>query len=118
MHEPPLRCGKFDSELEILYGQIAKTAIGVLNPVPDFTKKFSLDKAHNMVAIMVNPCYKGLLCISKFVGPQLAKAIVAEYDAKVMILLLHKASQALNAGRTNTRRELHSSFDHSDTKLY
>ena len=101
MHEPPLRCGEFDSELEIFYGQIAKTTTRVLNPVLDFTKKFSPDKAHNMVAIMVDPRYKGLQCVSKFVGPQFAKVVVAEYDAKVVIPLLYKASQALNVERTN-----------------
>ena len=64
MHDPPLICGEVDLELEILYGQIPKTAAGVLNRVFDFMKKFSHNKVHNMISIMVDPplsCGESLL---------------------------------------------------------
>ena len=60
MHDPSLICREFDLKLEILYGQIVEIATWMLNPMLDFTKKFSRDKAHNMLTIMVDPYYKGL----------------------------------------------------------
>jgi hypothetical protein len=93
---PPLQVGDFDSELEILYGRISKAGVQVLKPFLDFTGKFNRDKSHNMMAIMLDPRYKGLQSISKFVGPQLTKAIVAQYDKKVLLPLLLKAHAHLN----------------------
>ena len=50
---------------------------------------------------MVHPPYNGLQCVSNFLDPQLAKTIVAKYDAKVEIPLLYKASQILNVEMKN-----------------
>lgn len=55
---PLLEVGSFDSKLEITHGQIAKADCAVLEPFLDFTRKFSRDKAHNIVAIMLDPRYK------------------------------------------------------------
>jgi hypothetical protein len=93
---PPLHVGDFDSQLEILYGCISKAGVQVLKPFLDFTGKFNRDKSYNMMAIMLDPRYKGLQSISKFVGPQLTKAIVAQYDKKVLLPLLLKAHVYLN----------------------
>jgi hypothetical protein len=49
-----------------------------------------------MLAIMLDPRYKGLQCISKFVGPVQAKAIVADYDKHILLPLLQQAWAALN----------------------
>jgi hypothetical protein len=37
---------------------------------------------------MLDPCYKGLQCISKFVGLVQAKAVVADYDKRILMPLL------------------------------
>jgi hypothetical protein len=49
-----------------------------------------------MLAIMLDPRYKGLQCISKFVGPVQAKAVVADYDKYILLPLLQQAWVALN----------------------
>jgi hypothetical protein len=102
---PPLTCGNFKLELEISYEWIAKIAVQALHLVLDFTKKFSKQNAHNMVAIMLDLRSKGLQSISKFVGSIVAKNIVEQYGAKILILLLHKVFTALNQPRILRRKK-------------
>jgi hypothetical protein len=56
-----------------------------------FTQGFEETGAYNMLAIMLLPRCKGMQCILKFVGPVQEKAVVVEYDQKVLMPMLHKA---------------------------
>ena len=97
-----LEVGSFDSELEIMHGRIAKAGCVFLEPFLDFTFKFSKDKAHNMVAIMLDPRYKSLQSISKFMGPQTAKVVVMEYDRLVLLPFLMQVHMHLNPKTATT----------------
>ena len=103
---PSLEVGSLDSELEIMHGRIAKAGCVVLEPFLDFTFKFSKEKAHNMVAIMLDPRYKSLQSISKFVGPQTAKAVVMEYDRLALLPLLMQVHMHLNPKTPTTSSQV------------
>jgi hypothetical protein len=56
----PLQCGDFDSELEILYVRILVAQdLLVLTPSFDFVFHFNSSKALNMMAIILDPHFKG-----------------------------------------------------------
>jgi hypothetical protein len=74
---------------------MAEVALTVLKPFLNFVRTFEPQNAHNMLAIILDPRYKGLQSVSKFVGPTNAKKVVVEYDAKVLMPMLHKAFAAL-----------------------
>jgi hypothetical protein len=42
-------------------------------------------KAHNMLAIMVGPCYKNMKCIWDFVWNSMVVKIVAKYNVKIIV---------------------------------
>jgi hypothetical protein len=46
-----------------MYGKMAIEIINVLHPFIDFVETFCQDKAHFMVALMLNPHFKGMDCI-------------------------------------------------------
>ncbi len=57
----PLQCGDFDSELEIFYARIlAAQVVAILVPSFDFVVHFNYNKIHNMMAIMLDPRFKGI----------------------------------------------------------
>jgi hypothetical protein len=58
----PLQCGDFNNELEILYARMATQVVLVLKPSFDFVVHFNQDKIHNVMAIMLVPHFKRLLC--------------------------------------------------------
>jgi hypothetical protein len=41
--------------------------INVLHPFLSFVESFSQEKAHNMVALMLDPCFKGMDCIMDYI---------------------------------------------------
>ena len=49
-----------------------------------------------MLAIMLVLYFKGMQCISKFVGLVQARVVVVDYDQKVLMPMLHKAWNALH----------------------
>ncbi len=54
---PPLTCGEFDAELEILYVKMVAKSLCVLQPFLAFFIQFDATMAHNMMAFMLNPRY-------------------------------------------------------------
>jgi hypothetical protein len=80
-----------DSKLNILYKNVAGVAVDVFVFFFFFTQGFEETGAYNMLAIMLLPRCKGMQCILKFVGPVQEKAVVVEYDQKVLMPMLHKA---------------------------
>ncbi len=61
-------CGEFDVELKILYVWMAQEAICVLQPFLDFRDKFDASMAHNMLALMLDPRFKTLKCVTNLIG--------------------------------------------------
>jgi hypothetical protein len=94
--EPPLECGEFDSELKILYGRMARQVADVLRPFLSFARKFEEGSAHNMICLMLDLHFKGLEVIVDYVGCGVAKEVVDEYNGKVLVPLLVKATQFLS----------------------
>ena len=87
---PPLQHGDFDAELEILRAKMSLEAMLVMKPFLSFTQFFTSEKAHNMIVLMVDPRFKGLECVIAYTGVEKARAIVREYDQKVLIPYLVK----------------------------
>jgi len=48
-----------------------------------FSKDYNQSKAHNMLMIMLDPCYKNMKCIQNFMGNSIFVQIVVEYNAKI-----------------------------------
>ena len=94
--EPPLECSDFDSELEILYGRMAGQVAAVLRPFLAFSRKYNEGQAQNMLALMLDPRFKGLELLQDYVGREVAKKVVDEYDTKVLVPMLVKVAQILS----------------------
>jgi hypothetical protein len=61
---PPLQYGDFDAKLKILRGKMYLEAMLVCHEhFLSFTQTFTSEKAHNMIVLMVYPCFKGLECV-------------------------------------------------------
>jgi len=65
---PPLTCGNFDAKLEILYAKMATKSLRVLQPFLAFCVQFDVTTAHNMMALMLDPKYKGLNYVVDLIG--------------------------------------------------
>ena len=87
---PSLQHDDFDAEHEILRGKISLEAMLVMRPFLLFTQTFILEKAHNMIVLMVDPHFKGSECVIVYRGIEKAREIVREYDEKVLIPYLVK----------------------------
>jgi hypothetical protein len=94
--EPSLECGEFEYELEILYRRMASEVATVLQPFLSFARTFDAGKAHNMLALMLDPRFKDLEVILNYVGHDVVKQVVDEYDSKVLVPLLLKATTILS----------------------
>ncbi len=64
---PPLQCGQIDREIEIMYGKMATEVINVLHFFLGFAETFFQDKSHNMVALMLDPHFKGMDYIMDYI---------------------------------------------------
>ncbi|KAG0573230.1 hypothetical protein KC19_VG160100 [Ceratodon purpureus] len=95
---PALRVGNVESDIEMLKMRMAREAIGVLKPFLAFADVFNESKAHNMLALMLDPRFKGLECIIEYIGVAKAKEIVQSYDKAVLIPFLIKVHKVLNPG--------------------
>ncbi len=65
---PPLQCGEFDQEIEILYSKMATKVINVTCLFLGFAKTFFQEKANMMLTLMFDPCFKGMNCIMDHIG--------------------------------------------------
>ena len=64
---------EFDEELLDLIVRIKLEVIDVLSPFLAFLHQYDKLKAHNMLALMLDPRYKGLRLVTTFVGRELAE---------------------------------------------
>jgi hypothetical protein len=55
-----LQCGEIDQKLKILYGRMVIEVINVLCCFLGYAKTFSQEKVHMMLALMLDPCFKGM----------------------------------------------------------
>ncbi|KAJ7552447.1 hypothetical protein O6H91_06G055400 [Diphasiastrum complanatum] len=95
--------GDFDAELELLNAHMKNEMVGVLEPFLSCLVSFSARKAHNILALMLDPHFKGLSLVRDYVGRDAAIQIVGEYDVKVLIPLLVTCFNRLNPRAQTTQ---------------
>jgi hypothetical protein len=69
---------------------IKRQVILVLDPFLSFLWRFEPKKAHNMLCLMLDPWYKNLCLVFSFIGCDIGKLIVNEYDEKSLLPMLLK----------------------------
>jgi hypothetical protein len=70
----------FDGQLQTLKVQMQKQVVAILESFLSFFLSFQPYKIHNMLALMLNPQYKGLGLVIQYVGKEQAFQILGEYD--------------------------------------
>jgi hypothetical protein len=89
-----------DGEFKILKVRMQNQVIIVLKPFFSFMFGFQPRKAHNMLALMLDPRYKGLRLVINYIGKEWAFQIEGKYDKQVLFLLLVCAYKVLNPSDT------------------
>lgn len=93
---PKLEAGNFESELEVLQARMMSEVINVLAPFLSFTVSYSAKHAHNMLALMLDPRYKGLSLVKDYVGRERALQVVSETDTNSLLPCLVTVFKQLN----------------------
>ncbi|KAG0584835.1 hypothetical protein M758_3G242300 [Ceratodon purpureus] len=88
--------GDFDGELLIMKSRMEEEVLAVLEPLLSFAGTFSRQSAHNMLALMLDPRFKGLGLVRDYVGPEKVVGIVFEYDNLVLLPLLMQCYKRLH----------------------
>jgi len=70
----------FDGELQALKVRMQKQVVTILEFFFSFFLRFQPCKIHNMLALMLDPQYKGLGLVIQYVGKEQAFQILGEYD--------------------------------------
>jgi len=70
----------FDGELQALKVHMQKQVVMTLEFFLSFLLSFQPCKIHNMLALMLDPQYKGLGLVIQYVGKEQAFQILGEYD--------------------------------------
>jgi hypothetical protein len=73
----------------------------VLAPFVAFTFSYNANKAHNMLALMLDPCSKSFDVVKASVGWANVIQIVVEYVSKTLLPLLAVACHFLNPSNTS-----------------
>ena len=88
--------GDFDGELLVMKSRMEEEVLAVLEPLLSFAATFSRQSAHNMLALMLDPRFKGLGLVRDYVGPEKVVGIVFEYDNLVLLPLLMQCYKRLH----------------------
>jgi hypothetical protein len=72
--------GDFEFELQALHLRVMAKVMVVLAPFLSFATTCTLSKAHNMLALMLDSCFKCLDVVKAFVGWAKVMEMVVEYD--------------------------------------
>ncbi len=64
----PFQCGEIDQETEILYGKMVTKVINVLCLLLGFVETYFQEITHNMIVLMLDPCFKGMDYIMDYNG--------------------------------------------------
>lgn len=75
----------FDVELHTLNKNMWHEVIKVLKPFLEFLKTFDSYQVHNMLALILDPCFKFLQVVEIFVGCSNAIRFITKYDVKNII---------------------------------
>jgi len=92
----PFIQGDFDLELQKFELKMMGQVLNALGPFLTFSKSYIAAKTHNMLAIMLDFCFKTMKVIWDFLGNSLALQIVAKYNVKIVYPLLVQAYFHLN----------------------
>jgi hypothetical protein len=68
----------------------------VLNPFFSFIVYFQLIRAHNMLAMMLDLCHKGVRLVIQYVSKERVLYIASEYDHQVLLPFLVRSHHFLN----------------------
>ncbi len=115
---PPLQCGEFDQQIEILYGRMVVEVINVLCHFLSFTGSFSQERAHNMVALMLDPHFEGMDCIMDYIGNDEATILMQQYDELVVMPLLKVVMEFLNPNQAASSIFLSLELPLTSTRLF
>jgi hypothetical protein len=77
-----------------------KEMVTVLNAFFSFMVTFQEHKAHNILSMMLDPCYKGLRLVIQYVGRNKTMQIGGEYDSYVLFPFLVHAYKNFNPNVT------------------
>ncbi len=72
---PPLAYGAIDDELKKLYEHMATKILGALALFLSFFEVFTIASAHNMLALILDPRFKGLKRVIDFLGHHKVKLL-------------------------------------------
>nr|XP_024359895.1 uncharacterized protein LOC112274515 isoform X1 [Physcomitrium patens] len=86
----------FESELEVLQVRLVQEVMSTLSLSLNFTLDYSAKHSHNMLALMLDPRYKGLSLLKDYVGRDMALAVVAEVDNRALLPCLVTVFKQLN----------------------
>jgi len=78
----------FDVELHTLKKNMRQEVVKVFKHFVEFLKAFDFCQVHNMLALMLEPCFKSLRVVESFVGHGNVIRITIEYDVKEVIFFL------------------------------
>ena len=90
-----------DSELQLFYGHMAFESTKVIQTCLAFVVDFTIEKAHNMLSLMLDPNYDGLHVIIDNMEREKAIHIMAKYYQFVFVPLFVKVSRLLNLSLEN-----------------
>jgi len=112
-HENP-RLWWWSSSLLTTHAKIGYTSSSFLS----FMFCFRFCKAHNMLAMMLDPRCKGLGLVMQYVGKERAFQILGEYDRLILFMFLVCAYKFLNLTNVSERVLYFASESSQSTSLY
>jgi len=92
--------------------------VGVLSPFLSFMLSFQKPKVHNMLCMMLDPCYKNVGLVIQFVGKERALQIIDEYDHHVLFPFLVSTYTFLNPCDASVGAYNCASHNTKSTSLY
>jgi hypothetical protein len=85
-----------------MYGKMTAKIINVLCFFLGFVESFFQNKAHNMVVLMLDPCFKGMDCIMDYIGRDQATTLMQQYDDLIVMPMLKAIIDFLNPNQTTS----------------
>jgi hypothetical protein len=86
----------FENKLRALQVSMVVEVQAILAPFLAFTYSYNVNKAHNMLALILDLWFKSLNAVKSFVGWAKMIQIVVEYDNKTLLPLLVASFHFLN----------------------
>jgi hypothetical protein len=80
-----------------------KQVVGIMEPFLSFLVVPWTHKTHNMLALMLDPCFKGLGLVIQYVGKEKTFQVTSDYGIQVLFPFLVCAYKVLNPTKANER---------------